>query len=137
MRKWIDRVRNCFVRSKYRQVGGMRIISGLVDDFYFIMETDPKASDCLKAHQGKDLKESGEKLKFFLSGWLGGPQLYFEKYGHPRLRMRHFPFAIGEKEAEQWLYCMGLALEQSKIKPRLQGELSHAFKQMVELVRNQ
>lgn len=114
----------------------MKVISSLVDDFYSIMKSDPEARDCLLTHEGRDLKDSGEKLKFFLSGWLGGPQLYMEKFGHPRLRMRHFPFSIGEKESEQWLYCMDLALKRSKIKPSLQQELMSAFKQMVELVRN-
>lgn len=136
VRNWIKKVGNVFARSKYQQVGGMKVISPLVDDFYSIMETDPKAVDCLRTHEGKDLKVSAEKLKFFLSGWLGGPQLFLEKFGHPRLRMRHFPFSIGQKEGEQWLYCMDLALKRSKIRPSLQRELNDAFKQMVELVRN-
>lgn len=136
VRNWIKKVSNVFARSKYQQVGGMKVISPLVDDFYSIMETDPKAVDCLRTHEGKDLKVSAEKLKFFLSGWLGGPQLFLEKFGHPRLRMRHFPFSIGQKEGEQWLYCMDLALKRSKIRPSLQRELNDAFKQMVELVRN-
>lgn len=136
VRNWIKKVGILFARSKYQQVGGMKVISPLVDDFYSIMEADPKAVDCLRTHEGKDLKVSAEKLKFFLSGWLGGPQLFLEKFGHPRLRMRHFPFSIGQKEGEQWLYCMDLALKRSKIRPSLQRELNDAFKQMVELVRN-
>ena len=136
VRRWIKKVGELFTRTKYQQLGGMKVISPLVDDFYAIMKSDPKAKDCLLTHEGRDLKDSGDKLKFFLSGWLGGPQLYLEKFGHPRLRMRHFPFAIGEKEAEQWLYCMDLALKRSKIKMALQNELREAFKQMVELVRN-
>lgn len=136
MKKLIGKLQEYFTPTKYRQVGGMKEISRLVDDFYSIMETDPRAADCLRTHSGKDLKGSGEKLKFFLSGWLGGPQLYLEKYGHPRLRMRHFPFPIGPREAEQWLYCMDRALDRSKMKAALKTELRSAFLQMVELVRN-
>lgn len=132
----IKKVSTRFERTKYKQVGGMTAISQLVDNFYEIMQTDPAASDCLKTHQGKDLRDSAEKLKYFLSGWLGGPQLYLEKYGHPRLRMRHFPFVIGTKEGDQWIYCMDQALGKSKLKPALKSELLSAFKQMVELVRN-
>jgi hemoglobin len=136
IQRLIKKVGGLFEKSKYRLVGGMKVISPLVDDFYRIMENDPLASACLKTHAGKDLKDSGEKLKFFLSGWLGGPQLYLEKFGHPRLRMRHFPFAIGPLEGEQWLYCMDLALKNSTIKPSLQEELMRAFTQIVELIKN-
>jgi truncated hemoglobin YjbI len=48
----------------------------------------------------------------YLSGWLGGPQLFVEAYGHPRLRARHLPFAIGETERDQWLMCMRMAMEE-------------------------
>lgn len=108
----------------------------LVDDFYEVMHTDPAARECLATHSGRVREESTDKLYRFLSGWLGGPQLYMEKYGHPRLRMRHFPFAIGAQESEQWLYCMEKALDKSSIKKALQAELLSAFKQMAQLVEN-
>lgn len=81
----------------------------------------------MATHAGRDVRESAEKLKFFLSGWTGGPQLYLEKHGHPRLRMRHSPFKIGAKEADQWLYCMRKALAKSSIEPGVQEELMAAF----------
>jgi hemoglobin len=111
----------------FEQVGGQSVIDKLVDDFYHIMSTDPMAEDCLRAHQGRDLSEAAHKLKFFLSGWLGGPQLYLEKFGHPRLRMRHMPFTIGRREAEQWLYCMYRALKLSTIDDKTQEQMMEAF----------
>jgi hemoglobin len=120
----------------FEALGGQSVIDKLVDDFYEIMRTDVYAQDCLAAHQGKDLRDSAHKLKYFLSGWLGGPQLYLEKFGHPRLRMRHFPFAIGEKEGEQWLYCMKKALDKSVIARPIQVQMLSAFEGVVKQLKN-
>ena len=119
----------------YEKIGGFDVIDRLVDDFYGIMSTDPVAQDCFATHSGRDIRESAEKLKFFLSGWTGGPQLYMEKYGHPRLRMRHFPFTIGVKEADQWLYCMRKALGRSPIDPGIQEQLMQSFEQVTEMLK--
>lgn len=121
-------------KSVYEKIGGINVINQLVDDFYTIMSTDPLAADCFATHAGRDIGESAEKLKAFLSGWTGGPQLYMEKYGHPRLRMRHFPFKIGLKEGEQWLYCMKKALEKSSIPSSLQEEMMNAFNGIVKML---
>lgn len=120
----------------YDEVGGMPFIEKLVDDFYEIMSSDAEAKDCLATHAGRDIKESAFKLKFFLSGWLGGPQLYLEKFGHPRLRMRHNPFSIGPSEAEQWLYCMRQALLKSKISDSLRVQLFDSFIQVAKMLVN-
>lgn len=118
----------------YNKMGGFENIDKLVDDFYQIMATDTVAEDCFATHSGLDIRESAEKLKFFISGWTGGPQLYLERHGHPRLRMRHFPFKIGPKEADQWLYCMRKALTLSKIEPGVQEELLNAFSQVTAML---
>lgn len=118
----------------YEKIGGLEAIEKLVNDFYEIMSTDPVAEDCFATHSGRDIRESAEKLKFFLSGWTGGPQLYLEKYGHPRLRMRHFPFTIGPKEADQWIYCMRKALLKSEIDPGVQEQLLNAFLQVTAML---
>lgn len=118
----------------YESVGGQEVVDKLVDDFYYIMSTDPVAADCFKTHQGKELADSAHKLKYFLSGWLGGPQLYLEKFGNPRLRMRHAPFPIGNKEAEQWLYCMKKALSQSSISLEIQAQMYGAFEQVATML---
>ncbi len=118
----------------YLEIGGEEVISRLVDDFYHIMSHDPQAKECFATHAGKDIHESAQKLKAFLSGWTGGPQLYFEKYGHPRLRMRHNPFKIGRQEGEQWLYCMNMALSQSSIELSFQKKLMEAFENVVSML---
>ena len=121
----------------FERLGGMEAIDKLVDEFYAIMATDPLAEEVFATHHGLEIRSSAEKLKYFLSGWTGGPQLYLEKYGHPRLRMRHFPFKIGAKEADQWLYCMRKALAKSSIGPGEQEELINAFGQITQMLRNQ
>jgi hemoglobin len=118
----------------FEEIGGEVTINKLVDDFYEIMSTDPVAYDCLKSHAGKDLSESAHKLKYFLSGWLGGPQLYLENFGHPRLRIRHNPFPIGIKEAEQWMYCMKLAMKKSSIPLPLQDQMYETFLQVAQML---
>lgn len=136
MFEWLKK----YIRKKnsgsdmYERIGGFEVIDKLVEDFYSIMSTDPVAEDCFATHSGRDIRESAEKLKFFLSGWTGGPQLYMEKYGHPRLRMRHFPFKIGPKEADQWLYCMRKALSRSPIKAGEQEELMNAFENVTRML---
>lgn len=80
-----------------------------MDRFYDLMDSSPEAADARALH-ATSLKASREKLFLYLSGWLGGPQLYVEKYGHPMLRARHLPFAIGRREVEQWLWCMERAI---------------------------
>jgi hemoglobin len=96
--------------SLYESVGGHDKIIILVDRFYFHMDTLPEAQTIRKMHQG-DLSLIKEKLVFFLSGWMGGPHLYFEKYGHPKLRARHLPFKISLSERDQWVTCMFKAME--------------------------
>ena len=85
-----------------------------MEDFYTIMENDPNAKNCLNAHElegGKVPAVVKERLFMFLSGWTGGPNLFVQNRGAPRMRMRHAPFKIGEKEKEEWLYCMEQALD--------------------------
>ena len=118
----------------FEAIGGQEVIDKLVDDFYEIMSTDPVAKDCFATHAGKDISESAHKLKYFLSGWTGGPPLYMEKFGHPRLRMRHNPFPIGLKEAEQWMYCMKKALAKSTIPEEVQTQLYNAFIQVAQML---
>lgn len=95
--------------TPYSLIGGEAGVRGLVDRFYDLMDTAPEAS-AVRALHATSLKVSREKLFLYLSGWLGGPQLYIEKYGHPMLRARHLPFAIANRERDQWLWCMERAV---------------------------
>lgn len=95
-------------------LGGDGGVRRLVDRFYDVMDRDPQARTIRELHP-PDLAESRDKLYEFLSGWTGGPALYHEKRGHPRLRLRHLPFSIGRPEAAQWLYCMNVALRELEV----------------------
>ncbi len=120
----------------YERIGGEETIRKLVDRFYELMDTLPEAQQIRGMH-AKDLRGSREKLFMFLSGWLGGPQLYMEKYGHPRLRQRHMPFAIDNSARDQWMKCMEQAMEDVGIEPSLREELKAAFYKTADFMRNQ
>ena len=121
--------------SLYELIGGEAGLRSLVDRFYDLMDTSPEAAG-IRAFHAKSLKQSREKLFMFLSGWSGGPQLYVEKFGHPRLRMRHLPFSIGTVERDQWLWCMHRALDESQIDPRVVGALKIRFAEVADFMRN-
>lgn len=93
--------------TPFLEIGGDLAVRGLVDAFYDEIET---SSPRLRAMLPGELADTRDKFSAFMSGWLGGPQLYVERYGHPQLRMRHFPFSIGQTEADEWMRCMRLAL---------------------------
>lgn len=121
--------------TPYQLIGGDPAIRKLVDRFYELMDELPEAYTARKIHPA-DLTESGNKFFDFLSGWLGGPQRFVEKYGPPMLRRRHMPFAIGEEERDQWLMCMKQALEETVANERLRNILYEQFVQIGESMRN-
>lgn len=122
--------------TEYEFLGGDRGIHALVTEFYRQMDTLPETKTIRDMHP-KDLSESIQKLYEFLSGWLGGPQLYVEKHGHPRLRMRHFPFKIGVSESEQWLLCMERALTVQDVPAAKRQLLMDAFRKVSNHMINQ
>lgn len=97
--------------SPYERLGGEPGVKNLVRRFYQLMDELPDAQTIREMHPDS-LVGSEEKLFLFLSGWLGGPQLYVEKYGHPRLRGRHLPFAIDESARDAWMLCMTQAINE-------------------------
>jgi hemoglobin len=84
-----------------------------------------------------DLSEAREKLFLFLVGWSGGPQHYIERYGHPMLRRRHLPFAIGESERDQWMFCMVRAMHDIGMEEPLVVRLAQALRSVADFMRNQ
>ncbi len=122
--------------TPYERMGGDETVRALVDRFYHLMDTLPEARDIRRLH-AEDLSGARDKLFDFLSGWLGGPQRYVEKYGHPRLRARHMPFPIGTRERDQWMLCMDRAMRDVGLPASLQRELHQAFYRVADFMRNQ
>lgn len=127
-------------QSIYESLGGPEkaeiLIRALVETFYHYMDTLPEAKD-IRGQHSADLSESIQKLYLFLVGWSGGPQIYIEKFGHPRLRARHMPFKIGLKERDQWLLCMFKAIDDVKIAEPIATELKKSFSHIADFMRNQ
>lgn len=120
----------------YEKIGGANKLQELVTTFYRIMDEAPEAKT-VRAQHHPDLTSANEKLFLFLSGWLGGPSLYIEKYGHPRLRARHLPFKIGIREKDEWLFCMFKALEECQIPEPTKTDLCKSFAHIADFMRNQ
>jgi hemoglobin len=123
-------------KSLYESIGGIDKIDALVDRFYDLMALEQSFSE-LRAMHPADLSGSREKLKFFLTGWMGGPDIYSPKYGHPMLRARHLPFKIGLQERNQWLACMYQALEDCGIEGNISAQLHESFFNTADWMRNQ
>jgi hemoglobin len=121
--------------TAYSLIGGAEPIRQLVDRFYDLMELEPKYAVIRQMHP-TDLSASRDKLDLFLSGWMGGPELYREKYGHPMLRARHLPFPIGSVERNQWLDCMQRAMDEVAIDALLKARLNESFFATADWMRN-
>ncbi|MFM2343299.1 MAG: hypothetical protein RLZZ592_2952 [Pseudomonadota bacterium] len=121
--------------TPYEWVGGDARVRELVDRFYDLMDLEPAYRELRAAH-GTTLDEARDKLHWFLSGWLGGPDLYIERFGHPRLRMRHMPFSIGILERDQWVACMHQAMTEVQLDPALIERLTESFMRTADWMRN-
>jgi len=124
------------IQSHYERIGGEAPVRALVQRFYELMDSLPEAKT-IRAMHGEDLEPIREKLFEFLSGWMGGPQLYVEKYGHPRLRMRHSSFTIGSAERDAWMQCMTQAMVDIGLDEKLCEELRRSFYKTADFMRNQ
>jgi hemoglobin len=122
--------------SIYDAIGGIDKVDELVDRFYDLMELEPQFAE-LRAMHPQDMATSREKLKFFLTGWMGGPDIYSQKYGHPMLRARHLPFKISLLERNQWLACMYRALEECGIDGNVAKQLEESLFNTADWMRNQ
>jgi hemoglobin len=121
--------------TPYARLGGDAALRALVDRFYDLMELEPSYRE-LRAVHGNDLSSARDKLYWFLSGWLGGPNHYIERFGHPRLRARHLPFAIGTVERDQWMACMNQAMVEQGVDEDLRLRLVQALFQTADWMRN-
>lgn len=121
--------------SPYDALGGADGVRRLVDRFYALMDELPEAYGVRQLHP-PSLDDSATKLYEFLSGWFGGPSLYIEKRGHPRLRARHLPFTIGAQARDEWMLCMRQALAEQVADPALRASLEQVFQQMADHMVN-
>lgn len=121
--------------TPFEWMGGETAVQALVDRFYDLMDLEPAYRE-LRASHGTTLDEARLKLFWFLCGWLGGPQHYQERFGHPRLRMRHMPFKIGIIERDQWLACMDQAMRDTAVPVDLRERLNQSFLQTADWMRN-
>lgn len=123
-------------QNLYESIGGVDKVDELVDRFYDLMALEHRFAQLRNMHP-HDLTDSREKLKFFLTGWMGGPDIYSLKYGHPMLRARHLPFKIGMEERNQWLACMYQAMEECGINENVGKQLEESFFNTADWMRNQ
>ena len=121
--------------TPYEWVGGDARVRELVDRFYDLMDLEPGYRELRAAH-GTTLTDARDKLYWFLSGWLGGPNHYIERFGHPRLRARHLPFSIGVQERDQWVACMHQAMTEVALDPVLIERLTESFFGTADWMRN-
>ena len=121
--------------TPFETMGGEAAVRALVDRFYDLMDLEPAYAG-LRALHPSTLDGSRDKLNWFLCGWLGGPDHYVERFGHPRLRARHLPYAIGIRERDQWLACMRQAMAEHGTAASVAARLDEAFSGTADWMRN-
>ena len=126
---------NPIATSHFELIGGQAAVDRIVEGFYRRMDSLAPARRIRELHPA-DLSASRDVLKRYLAEWLGGPRLYSQERGHPRLRMRHQPFRIGAAERDAWMLCMNGALEEAIASERLHGQLSQSLGKIADWMRN-
>lgn len=121
--------------SLYARLGGEEVLRTFVDALYDFMDSEAEVEHVRSMHSA-GLSHANNRLFMFLSGMLGGPALYMEAFGHPRLRQKHMHFEIGNKERDQWLMCAQYAADQLDIEGHLRSELMVAITVMANHLRN-
>lgn len=121
--------------TPYQVIGGEPTVRALVHRFYQLMDELPEAWEIRKLHP-QDLSSSEEKLYLYLTGWLGGPQLYVERFGHPRLRSRHMPFPVDSQARDQWMMCMKQSLEENVANEEIRFKLYKSLQDLADFMRN-
>jgi len=119
----------------FTRLGGVAVIEQLVERFYALMDSLPEAAT-IRAMHGPNLAPVKEVLVRYLTEWTGGPQAYSAERGHPRLRRKHLPFAIGQAERDAWMLCMTQALDDVVADPELKNQLTRAFAKTADFIRN-
>ena len=121
--------------TPFEWIGGEAQVQAMVTRFYDLMDLEP-AYQALRASHGDNLDNARERLFYFLCGWLGGPSYYTDRFGHPMLRARHLPFAIGIQERDEWVACMRQAMLETDVPAELRERLEQSFFQTADHMRN-
>jgi hemoglobin len=121
--------------SLYSRLGGETTLRRFVALLYGFMDESPEVGHVRKMHSA-DLSHARDRLFMFLSGMLGGPPLYMQAFGHPRLRRKHLHFEIGDVERDQWLQCAQYAADQLDVAPQLRDDLMQELSAMANHLRN-
>lgn len=127
---------NQSLETPFERIGGETRVQALTERFYDLMDLEP-GYRALRTVHGSELASARQKLFWFLCGWLGGPQHYTERFGHPRLRARHLPFKIGVTERDQWVACMDQAMQETGVPADLRSQLHESFFKTADWMRNQ
>jgi hemoglobin len=119
----------------YYLLGGEQGVKNLCREFYQAMDKLPEAKE-VRAMHGDSLSNIEEKLFEYLSGWLGGPSLYFEKYDTVCLTSPHKVYQIDEQARDQWLRCMDVALEKVAANSELKTMLEKPMFEVANMLKN-
>ncbi len=122
----------------WEALGGREGIAALVEHFYDEMSRSEPALAALHRLDERGLVDRGSRDRFalFLVGWLGGPQDYMAKHGHPRLRMRHAHFPVDVAMRDAWVRCMRAAMDARGVEGELRRFLDARFLQVADFLRN-
>lgn len=121
--------------TPYQMIGGADVVRRVVDRFYDIMDTAPEAAG-IRAMHAADLGPMRERLTEFLSGWLGGPPLYFQRSDRKCIVSAHKPFPIGGTEVDEWMFCMRKAMEDTGVPDDVRTLLDKPFARVCEAFKN-
>ena len=119
-------------RTIFQAVGGGETFDRVVARFYAGVADDP----VLRPMYPEDLEESRRRLSLFLQQYFGGPGTYSDERGHPRLRMRHLPFAIGQAERDAWMRHMREAVEEERLPAEVEAVLMEYFERAASFLMN-
>jgi hemoglobin len=122
----------------FHRLGGEAGVRALAEAFYDAMDANEPALARLHEldEQGRVSRGMRERFGLFLIGWLGGPQHYIEKHGHPRLRMRHGHFPVDIAQRDAWLRCMQRAMEARGVTGGVRRFLDRRFAEVADFLRN-
>jgi hemoglobin len=121
--------------TPYELIGGEATVRRLANRFYEIMDTDPGAAR-IRAMHGQDLTAIRQLLFEFLSGWLGGPPLYFQRPEHRCIMSAHRPYAIGDVEVDEWMMCMRRAMAECELSGEVYDLLDQGFSRTARMFRS-